>query len=124
MNGLVGKNVRLSYSQCCYGRRFESRPWHCIVGGVFPSNQATGKVFSTEYAIYSKFKIGGKVINYRPYAYPSFEIATSCKVTFIMMNGEMLMIFLTDIRRKSYNNWESNITPVHCIMNGTCRARL
>ena len=40
----------------CYGRarKFESRPWHST-RRCFSSNQATGKVFSTEYAICCKF---------------------------------------------------------------------
>jgi len=54
--GLVGKSVGLSFSwSCCAGgRRFESRPWH-YRWGSFSSNQATGKVFSAESIVNSKF---------------------------------------------------------------------
>jgi len=53
--GRVGENVGLSYSwSCCTeGRRFEFRPWNYSMGSS-SSNQATGKVFSAEYAIYCK----------------------------------------------------------------------
>jgi len=49
-----------------------------IIGAVFQAS-GIGKVFSTEYAIYSKilnlFRISlyGEAINYRPYVSPSFE---------------------------------------------------
>ena len=44
------------WSFCAGGRRFAPRSWH-YSRGSFSSNQATGKVFSTENAIYSEVKI-------------------------------------------------------------------
>jgi len=40
-------------SFCAGGRRFMPRLWHYSMS--FSSSQATGKVFSTEHAIYTKF---------------------------------------------------------------------
>ena len=60
-----------------------------IDGGVFHPNQATGKVFSTEYAIYCKFYFrlelcpSGETVNNRPNASPSFELVKPLKVTAI-----------------------------------------
>jgi len=52
------------------------------------SNQAIGKVFSAEYAIYCKFSIIklsplGVAVNYKPYASPSFQMAKPRKITVI-----------------------------------------
>ena len=43
---------------CAGGWRFEYRPWHCGWRS-FSSSQATGKGFSTKYAIYCKSKLIG-----------------------------------------------------------------
>jgi len=49
----------------------DSRLYSNIVGGSFSSNQATGKVFSTKHAIYSKF-----IYNYSPWG--SCKLQTIC----------------------------------------------
>jgi len=65
---------------CCAGNwRFESQPWH-YSRRMFSSEQVTGKIFSAEYAVNSKFifriSSRGEAANYRPYASPSFEVAS------------------------------------------------
>ena len=50
----TGTTYSLLWSCCSGVRRFESRPWQYSRKSC-SSNQATGKVFSTKYAIYSKF---------------------------------------------------------------------
>jgi len=62
-------NILITASVASWVERLTIYPWlwSCCTGGsntihgtrvrVFPSNQATGKVFSTEYAIYCKFEI-------------------------------------------------------------------
>ena len=70
------------WSFCAGGRRFAPRPW-----GSFSSNQATCEVFSTEHAIYSKFiriNLRGEAVNYRPFASPSFKVASYVKTAIII----------------------------------------
>jgi len=50
------------WSFCARGRGFTPRPWD-YSRRSFSSNQATGKVFSTEHAIYSKFQIYLKLVS-------------------------------------------------------------
>ena len=83
--GLMGRAWDyLPMAMVILGRRLQVRASAVALergGGCFSSSQATGKVFSTEHAIYSKFLIYLELVSvdYRPFASPSFEAASHVK---------------------------------------------
>ena len=81
--GLYGLVRRFSSWFILCGRLRVRIPGRDAIVGArrFSSNQAIGKVFSAEYTIYAEYQIYLELVpedeaaNYRPYAYPSYEVA-------------------------------------------------
>ena len=81
----MGKNVTFLFMVMLCGR-FESRPRHYSIGGVFhPTKQLVRFSPPNMPYIVNLFRINprGEVVNYRSYTSPSFEVTKTRKITDI-----------------------------------------